>query len=305
MRRTKIVATIGPASREPETLVRMVEAGLDVARLNFSHGDRELHAENAERVRAAAASGRPAGGDPPGPARTQAAHRRADATDIVELKPGEHLVLACGSTEPGDEQRMSVSWGGLAGRRRSRRRHLPGRRRHPPAGPAVRDGECEIDTAGRGRRHGRLAAGPEHPRLHARPGRGARGGSRHAALRRVDRGRRRRAVVRAHRRGRRDRPPPHPAAAGGQDREAAGRRRGARTSSGPPTRDGRAGRPRDRAPDRGRCRSSRSSCCGSPGGLLAPRSPPPRCSTRWSPPRARPALRSPTWPTRSSTGPTR
>ena len=34
----------------------MVEAGLDVARLNFSHGDRELHAENAERVRAAAAA---------------------------------------------------------------------------------------------------------------------------------------------------------------------------------------------------------------------------------------------------------
>ncbi|GAC1317671.1 MAG: hypothetical protein NVSMB21_26370 [Vulcanimicrobiaceae bacterium] len=60
MRRTKIVATIGPASREPDVLVRMVEAGLDVARLNFSHGDREMHAENAERVRAASRQvGRP------------------------------------------------------------------------------------------------------------------------------------------------------------------------------------------------------------------------------------------------------
>ena len=48
MRRTKIVATIGPASRDPDTLARMVDAGLDVARLNFSHGDRDLHAENAE-----------------------------------------------------------------------------------------------------------------------------------------------------------------------------------------------------------------------------------------------------------------
>ncbi|MEA2181698.1 MAG: pyruvate kinase, partial [Solirubrobacteraceae bacterium] len=38
-RRTKIVATIGPASRDRETLARMVEAGMDVARLNFSHGD--------------------------------------------------------------------------------------------------------------------------------------------------------------------------------------------------------------------------------------------------------------------------
>src|SRR3984893_4335651 len=54
MRRTKIVATIGPASREPETLTRMIEAGLDVARLNFSHGSREIHAENAQRIRAAA-----------------------------------------------------------------------------------------------------------------------------------------------------------------------------------------------------------------------------------------------------------
>ena len=54
MRRTKIVATIGPASREPEVLVRMVEAGMDVARLNFSHGSAEEHAEVIERVRDAA-----------------------------------------------------------------------------------------------------------------------------------------------------------------------------------------------------------------------------------------------------------
>jgi pyruvate kinase len=38
MRRTKIVATVSPASRDPEVLVRMTEAGMDVARLNFSHG---------------------------------------------------------------------------------------------------------------------------------------------------------------------------------------------------------------------------------------------------------------------------
>ena len=50
MRRTKIVATIGPASREPETLRRMVDAGMDVARLNFSHGNRETHAEKKVKV---------------------------------------------------------------------------------------------------------------------------------------------------------------------------------------------------------------------------------------------------------------
>ena len=60
MRRTKIVATIGPASRDLEVLTRMVQAGVDVARLDFSQGNRELHAENAERIRAAsAAAGRP------------------------------------------------------------------------------------------------------------------------------------------------------------------------------------------------------------------------------------------------------
>ena len=113
MRRTKIVATIGPASRDPDTLARMVDAGLDVARLNFSHGEREVHAENAERVRAAASSaGRPVAilQDLPGPK----LRIGALSDDIVELKPGEELALVCGSTELGNERRMSVSWAGLA-----------------------------------------------------------------------------------------------------------------------------------------------------------------------------------------------
>jgi pyruvate kinase len=113
MRRTKIVATIGPASRDPETLARMVEAGLDVARLNFSHGDREMHHENAERVRAAASrAGRQVAilQDLPGPK----IRIGALEDDIAELKPGETLVLLCGSTAPGNGERMSVSWRGLA-----------------------------------------------------------------------------------------------------------------------------------------------------------------------------------------------
>jgi pyruvate kinase len=113
MRRTKIVATIGPASREPEVLARMIEAGLDVARLNFSHGSRELHAENIARIREAASqAGRQVAvlQDLPGP------KLRIGALDggIAELKPGDELVLTCGSTEEGNEKRMSVSWGGLA-----------------------------------------------------------------------------------------------------------------------------------------------------------------------------------------------
>jgi pyruvate kinase len=52
--RTKIVCTIGPATREPEMLRQLIRAGMDVARVNFSHGDRETHRENIERIRAAA-----------------------------------------------------------------------------------------------------------------------------------------------------------------------------------------------------------------------------------------------------------
>ena len=46
-RRTKIVATIGPASASPETLAALIKAGMDGARLNLSHGTREDHARSA------------------------------------------------------------------------------------------------------------------------------------------------------------------------------------------------------------------------------------------------------------------
>ena len=51
MRRTKIVCTIGPASQAPEMLERLVEAGMDVARLNFSHGTHEGHGRVMQTIR--------------------------------------------------------------------------------------------------------------------------------------------------------------------------------------------------------------------------------------------------------------
>ena len=75
------------------TLTRMVEAGLDVARLNFSHGDREIHAENAERIRAASARvGRQVAilQDLPGPKIRIGVVRDGH----VELKPGEHTLVS-------------------------------------------------------------------------------------------------------------------------------------------------------------------------------------------------------------------
>src|SRR4051812_14373547 len=95
MRRTKIVATIGPASREPDVLVEMIEAGMDVARLNFSHGSAEEHAETAQRVRDAAnRAGRSVAilQDLPGP--KLRIGRLRDG--IAELKPGDQVTFTCG-----------------------------------------------------------------------------------------------------------------------------------------------------------------------------------------------------------------
>lgn len=60
MRRTKIVCTIGPVSRSVEILDRLMRAGMDVARLNFSHGTQAEHTEVIQRIRATAQKlGRP------------------------------------------------------------------------------------------------------------------------------------------------------------------------------------------------------------------------------------------------------
>ena len=52
MRRTKIVATLGPASSSPDVIRRLIVAGMDVARLNFSHGTHDEHARNIAMLRA-------------------------------------------------------------------------------------------------------------------------------------------------------------------------------------------------------------------------------------------------------------
>ena len=62
MRKTKIVCTIGPASESPETLVKLIEAGMNVARLNFSHGSHDEHEARINLIREAAEKvGKPVG----------------------------------------------------------------------------------------------------------------------------------------------------------------------------------------------------------------------------------------------------
>src|SRR3954462_8542423 len=114
-RRTKIVATIGPASSKPDVLARMVDAGLDVARLNFSHGTADNHAEMAKGVRTGAGrAGRPVAvmQDPPGPKLRIGALRDGTA----DLGIGDHVSFVSNgdSGEVGDARRMIITWPGLA-----------------------------------------------------------------------------------------------------------------------------------------------------------------------------------------------
>ena len=61
-RKTKIVCTIGPATASLSDLKALIEAGMNVARLNFSHGDHKTHRDTIKRIRKAAREvGRPVG----------------------------------------------------------------------------------------------------------------------------------------------------------------------------------------------------------------------------------------------------
>lgn len=91
-RRTKIVATLGPASDPPEVLQKMIDAGLDVARLNFSHGSADDHRERANELRRAAKKvGREVGlmGDLQGPKIRVKRFKKHS----VELKDGASFFL--------------------------------------------------------------------------------------------------------------------------------------------------------------------------------------------------------------------
>ncbi|HET8593521.1 MAG TPA: pyruvate kinase [Solirubrobacterales bacterium] len=111
-RRTKIVATVGPATWDPDTLTELIEAGADVLRLNFSHAGEERNARTIDAIREAAErAGREVAilGDLPGPKlRVGEIH-----DDVVELHTGSHVSLTPSEVE-GDEETIPVSWPDLA-----------------------------------------------------------------------------------------------------------------------------------------------------------------------------------------------
>ena len=100
-RATKIVATLGPASSEPALLEEMIRSGVNVVRLNFSHGKAQDHVDRAQMVRAAAQR---AGREVAIMADLQGPKIRVGkfADGKVMLEPGAKFVLDASRTEPGD-----------------------------------------------------------------------------------------------------------------------------------------------------------------------------------------------------------
>src|SRR5580765_9036121 len=106
--KTKIVATIGQASASPAVLQEMIRAGMDIARLNFSHGDFTGHQRMIENIRAASSAvGRPVSilADLPGPKMRIGTLRE----EPIELTAGDRFCL---TTENiiGDRYRVSMSF---------------------------------------------------------------------------------------------------------------------------------------------------------------------------------------------------
>ena len=100
-RATKIVATLGPASSAPDVLERMLRAGVDVVRLNFSHGTAQDHIDRARLVREIAQKvGKPVAlmADLQGPKIRVGKF----AEGKVMLEPGAAFVLDAQRSEPGD-----------------------------------------------------------------------------------------------------------------------------------------------------------------------------------------------------------
>lgn len=113
MKRAKIVCTLGPACAEYEVLKRVAEAGMDVARLNFSHGDHSSHGQHLENVRRLETDlKRPFGTmiDTKGPEiRTRGLKGHAP----VFLQSGEYLILTVDDLEAGDSARVGVTHASL------------------------------------------------------------------------------------------------------------------------------------------------------------------------------------------------
>lgn len=112
MRNTKIVCTIGPASESVEMLEQLIDAGMNVARLNFSHGNYEEHGERIKNIRKAAANRKKNIAillDTKGP-EIRTGHFKGGKADI---QTGSTVTLLMDEEKEGTAERFSVSYSGL------------------------------------------------------------------------------------------------------------------------------------------------------------------------------------------------
>ncbi|HLP98140.1 MAG TPA: pyruvate kinase [Sideroxyarcus sp.] len=109
LRRTKIVATLGPATNDAKSLEAIIRAGVDVVRMNFSHGTAQDHMNRADIVRAAAlAAGRTVGilADLQGPK----IRVRKFEKDKITLNPGDSFILDASLDGLGNQQRVGLDY---------------------------------------------------------------------------------------------------------------------------------------------------------------------------------------------------
>ena len=146
-RRTKIVATVGPASWERAVLEQMIASGADVFRLNFSHAGPDKQAETIATIREAAeAVGREVAilGDLPGPKLRIGQIR----DDFAELETGMHVTLTPREVE-GDRETIPVSWPGVTALQENELVYLAdGAIRLRVAEPDDSGVDCEIEVGG-------------------------------------------------------------------------------------------------------------------------------------------------------------
>lgn len=108
MRKTKIIATLGPVSNSPETVKKLIEAGMDAVRINFSHGTHESHSETINtviKVREELNKPIPLILDTKGPE----IRTKLLKTDSVKLEKGNKFILTTEDIE-GDESKVSVTY---------------------------------------------------------------------------------------------------------------------------------------------------------------------------------------------------
>ncbi len=146
-RRTKIIATVGPASWDLGVLEQLIAAGADVFRLNFSHAGPDKHAQTIETIRKAADTlGREVAilGDLPGP-KLRIGNIR---DDYAELETGMHVTLTPREVE-GDRRTIPVSWSGVTGLQENQLVYLADGAIRLRVGAGVGDGvDAEVEVGG-------------------------------------------------------------------------------------------------------------------------------------------------------------